>query len=53
MTDFLVNLMPFLVHVPSWVPGTGWKQTAKEWRELKDSVVEETYQWTRIRMVRS
>jgi hypothetical protein len=53
VVDFLVNVMPFLVHVPSWMPGTGWKQVAKEWREQKDSVIEETYQWTRTQMVSS
>ncbi|KAB5588625.1 Cytochrome P450 family protein [Ceratobasidium theobromae] len=45
-TNFVVNIMPFLVHVPSWVPGTGWKQTAKEWREHKEKAVEDIYQWT-------
>ncbi|KAB5588638.1 O-methylsterigmatocystin oxidoreductase [Ceratobasidium theobromae] len=51
-THFLVNAIPYLMHVPNWMPGTGWKQTAKEWRELKDSVVEDMYQWTRTQMVK-
>ncbi|KAH7326924.1 cytochrome P450 [Rhizoctonia solani] len=49
-THFLVNIFPFLVHVPSWLPGAGWKKTAKEWRELEDGVIEDTFQWTKTQM---
>ncbi|CAE6531694.1 unnamed protein product [Rhizoctonia solani] len=49
-TQFLVNIFPFLVHVPSWFPGAGWKRTAKEWRELKDEVIEDTFRWTKTQM---
>ncbi|TFY76167.1 hypothetical protein EWM64_g7846 [Hericium alpestre] len=28
---FLVDVLPILQYVPDWVPGAGWKQTAKEW----------------------
>ncbi|KAH7326925.1 cytochrome P450 [Rhizoctonia solani] len=48
--EFMVNILPFLVHVPNWVPGTGWKNIAKEWRRLKDQVLEDTFQWTKLRM---
>ncbi|KAF7975968.1 hypothetical protein HWV62_8106 [Athelia sp. TMB] len=35
---FLVNYLPMLRHVPSWVPGAGFKNKAKEWKKLADLV---------------
>ncbi|KAJ1306360.1 hypothetical protein OPQ81_007366 [Rhizoctonia solani] len=49
-THFLVNLLPFLVHMPRWVPGTGWRQLAQEWRALKDKVIEDTFQWAKTQI---
>ncbi|CAE6381492.1 unnamed protein product [Rhizoctonia solani] len=31
--NFLVNFIPWLKRVPSWFPGTGWKQTTREWSQ--------------------
>lgn len=45
-------MFPLIARVPSWVPGTGWKKTARKWRELKDSVMEEGYQWSTEQIVR-
>ena len=28
-----VDLMPALMYLPEWFPGTGWKQTAKAWNK--------------------
>ncbi|KAI1202017.1 cytochrome protein [Nemania serpens] len=28
---WLVDIIPALLYVPEWVPGTGWKQVAKNW----------------------
>lgn len=30
---FLVDMMPWLIYVPSWMPGAGWKNKAAEWAE--------------------
>ncbi|CAL1709868.1 unnamed protein product [Somion occarium] len=30
---FLVDVMPWLQYVPSWVPGAGWKKLAAQWAE--------------------
>ncbi|KAB5591583.1 Transcription elongation regulator 1 [Ceratobasidium theobromae] len=49
-THFLVNLIPSLVHLPSWLPGMSWKVKAKGWRKIKEDVIESTYQWTRTQM---
>ncbi|KAA1465965.1 cytochrome P450 [Dentipellis sp. KUC8613] len=29
---FMVDLLPLLRYVPDWMPGTGWKRTAREWK---------------------
>ncbi|KAF8695637.1 cytochrome P450, partial [Rhizoctonia solani] len=46
-TDFLVNAFPILARVPDWVPGTGWKRTARKWREQKNEAVNAPYEWTK------
>ncbi len=38
---YLVDILPWLKHVPSWMPGAKFKRDANEWRAvLKDSVVQ-------------
>ncbi|KAF8626581.1 hypothetical protein AX15_004794 [Amanita polypyramis BW_CC] len=41
---FLVNLVPALQLVPEWLPGTGFKQTAKAWRRTLYNMVDGPYQ---------
>ncbi|KAF9546826.1 cytochrome P450 [Agrocybe pediades] len=36
-TNFLVNFIPALMYVPDSVPGTGFKQKAKEWKARADA----------------
>ncbi|KAF4341166.1 oxidoreductase [Fusarium beomiforme] len=38
---FMVDLIPLLKYVPGWVPGAGFKTTAKQWRSNLESSVEE------------
>ncbi|GLB43502.1 putative cytochrome p450 [Lyophyllum shimeji] len=35
---FAVNLFPFLRHIPSWLPGAGFKRLAKECKAYTDAV---------------
>ncbi|KAG8795750.1 hypothetical protein FRC12_010191 [Ceratobasidium sp. 428] len=49
-SNFLVNVFPLLVHVPSWFPGAGWKRSAQEWRRQQESVADTTYDWTKTQM---
>jgi hypothetical protein len=49
--DFLVNVFPTLVHVPDWLPWTGWKKTAREWREHKNHAIAAPYEWTKRKVV--
>ncbi|QRV73454.1 cytochrome P450 family protein [Ceratobasidium sp. AG-Ba] len=51
-TNFLVNGFPALAHVPSWFPGTKWKQTARSYRQQKDDIMNETFDWTKQQIAR-
>jgi hypothetical protein len=53
LLDFLVNLLPWLVHVPEWLPGAGWKRVARDWREHKERTIDGIYMWTKKRVVSS
>lgn len=37
-------------YLPEWFPGTGWKQTAKEWREDLRVIVEKPFAFTKSQM---
>ncbi|KAH7335753.1 cytochrome P450 [Rhizoctonia solani] len=47
MSNFLVNVFPILSYVPDWFPGTGWKHTARKWRDQKNQAIEAPYEWTK------
>ncbi|KAF7318686.1 Cytochrome P450 [Mycena chlorophos] len=47
---FLVDLIPVLMHVPEWLPGTGFKRLAREWSQLKDELVERPFAETQKQM---
>ncbi|CCM01203.1 uncharacterized protein FIBRA_03251 [Fibroporia radiculosa] len=40
---FLADIFPSLEHVPSWVPGTGWKQRALGARQDTDAMLDVPY----------
>ncbi|CAE7053445.1 unnamed protein product [Rhizoctonia solani] len=42
-SNYLVNVVPALRHVPDWLPGTGWKREASKWRKEKDNLIDELY----------
>ncbi|KAF8902856.1 cytochrome P450 [Mucidula mucida] len=41
---YLVELMPFLKHLPDWVPGTGFKRQAALYRKTAEALIETPYQ---------
>ncbi|PBK94798.1 cytochrome P450 [Armillaria gallica] len=47
---FLVNLIPFLRHIPEWFPGAGFKKTAREWASTLDNFVERPHQYVKREM---
>ncbi|CEL57258.1 O-methylsterigmatocystin oxidoreductase OS=Aspergillus flavus (strain ATCC 200026 / FGSC A1120 / NRRL 3357 / JCM 12722 / SRRC 167) GN=ordA PE=2 SV=1 [Rhizoctonia solani AG-1 IB] len=48
--NFFVNVVPWLQHVPSWLPGAGWKRQAHRWREEKERMLHIPFNWTRQQM---
>ncbi|CAG8232246.1 unnamed protein product [Penicillium nalgiovense] len=44
---WLVDIIPALKHVPSWLPGASFKRTAQEWRNNVTAVAEKPYAFTR------
>ena len=47
---WLVDVLPFLKHVPSWMPGAGFKRTAKEWKGTLEEMVDMPYNFTKQQM---
>ncbi|KAI0321920.1 cytochrome P450 [Amylostereum chailletii] len=37
---FLVDIAPWLVHLPSWFPGAGWKRMAKEYAQNLEAMAQ-------------
>ncbi|CAE6414843.1 unnamed protein product [Rhizoctonia solani] len=42
-SNYAVNTIPALRHLPDWFPGTAWKQEATKWRKEKESLIDEIY----------
>lgn len=49
--DYLVNVIPALKYVPPWFPGAEWKRTALKWKVEKDTMLDETFNWTKRAVV--
>ncbi|KAF7762119.1 hypothetical protein Agabi119p4_8712 [Agaricus bisporus var. burnettii] len=47
---FLVNLVPALSKLPDWLPGTGFKSTAREWAATLNEMIESPYQYVKDQM---
>ncbi|KAK0450595.1 cytochrome P450 [Desarmillaria tabescens] len=47
---FLVNLIPTLRHVPEWLPGAGFKRTAREWASTLSDFVERPHTYVKQQM---
>ncbi|KAH7926173.1 cytochrome P450 [Leucogyrophana mollusca] len=44
---WMVDIFPALMHLPEWLPGMGFKRTARKWRQMNDNVVKEPYFWAK------
>jgi hypothetical protein len=49
---WLVDVMPWLRYVPEWVPGTGFKQTAREWARTLDETMHTPVEFVKQQMAR-
>ncbi|KAI1209572.1 putative cytochrome P450 oxidoreductase OrdA-like protein [Annulohypoxylon truncatum] len=47
---FLVDVLPFLRLVPDWVPGTGFKKLARQWRAEVMDVLEKPHAFVKHQM---
>ncbi|ESK85761.1 cytochrome p450 [Moniliophthora roreri MCA 2997] len=47
---FLVESLPFLKYVPSWMPGAGWKRQAKEWYRVTKSMADMPFETAKARI---
>lgn len=50
---FLVDTFPILKHVPSWVPGAGFKRRAKEWKIVADHMFDAPFEALKKSVVHS
>ncbi|EUC61304.1 cytochrome P450 family protein [Rhizoctonia solani AG-3 Rhs1AP] len=48
--DYLVDSYPFLQHLPSWLPGMGFKRMAQEARKFPMRMAMEPFEWTKAQM---
>ncbi|KAG9735521.1 putative cytochrome P450, partial [Aureobasidium melanogenum] len=44
---WMVDVLPFLAKVPSWVPGTGFQKTAAAWRQTLSDVANVPYAYAK------
>ncbi|CAE6436685.1 unnamed protein product [Rhizoctonia solani] len=42
-SNYFVNTIPALRHVPEWFPGAGWKREVLKWRKEKETLIDELY----------
>ena len=49
---FLVDVLPFLKHVPEWFPGAGFQKKAKAWKKLAHTMIEVPFAAAKKNIVR-
>lgn len=48
---FMVDVFPFLKHVPSWFPGASFKRKAQVWSDMRQQMFDKTFEHVKKRMV--
>ncbi|EFI26618.1 cytochrome P450 [Coprinopsis cinerea okayama7 len=43
--NFIVDFLPFLKHIPEWMPGSRFHRIAREWREVVRVATFTPYEW--------
>jgi len=49
--SYLVDYIPMLKYVPSWMPGAAFKRKAREWHRLSREMLESQFQFVKQKMV--
>ncbi|KAG2138828.1 cytochrome P450 [Suillus cothurnatus] len=47
---FMVDIIPWLVKVPEWFPGAGFKRLAREWHQTLEEMVDAPYKFVKDQM---
>ncbi|KAG1817246.1 cytochrome P450 [Suillus subaureus] len=47
---FVADFMPFLVNVPEWFPGAGFKRLAREWHETVEEMISAPHKFVKDQM---
>ncbi|KIJ27702.1 hypothetical protein M422DRAFT_89822, partial [Sphaerobolus stellatus SS14] len=45
--NFMVDFLPFMRNLPSWMPGSGFLETAKAWRKVVYDATYNPYEWAK------
>ncbi|KAG1773897.1 cytochrome P450 [Suillus occidentalis] len=48
---FMADIIPFLVKIPEWFPGAGFKRLAREWHDTLEELVSAPYKFVLDQMV--
>ncbi|CAE6398837.1 unnamed protein product [Rhizoctonia solani] len=46
-TNFFVNVFPAMLHIPEWLPWTGWKRIGREWGAQQERSKADLYEWVK------
>ncbi|CAE6455107.1 unnamed protein product [Rhizoctonia solani] len=50
ISNYYVNVIPWLQHVPEWFPGAEWKRKVNVWRRQTEDMLNTPFEWTRNQM---
>ena len=49
--SFLVDYLPFLKYIPSWMPGAGFKRKATYWARVNEDMLEKPFLYVKDQLV--
>ncbi|KAK0470333.1 cytochrome P450 [Desarmillaria tabescens] len=49
---FLVNKIPFLRHLPGWMPGANFKKLVKEWKQRVEEMIDDPFDCVKEQMAK-
>jgi hypothetical protein len=52
-SNFLVNFLPILKHLPDWMPGASFKTFARKARDIRKLALDAPFEWVKNEMVRA
>ncbi|KAF8745336.1 cytochrome P450, partial [Rhizoctonia solani] len=50
ISNYYVNVIPWLQHIPDWFPGMEWKRKTNVWRSQTEDMLNVPFEWTRTQM---